>query len=70
MPAGARAIPLACGGVNGALRGGRFTASSMFACNHAALERLLGLIVPGRAGGLPANTHVLRLWVSRSGWAV
>lgn len=30
-----------------ALRGGRFTASSMFACNHAALERLLGLIVPG-----------------------
>ena len=47
MPAGARAIPLACGGVDGALRGGRFTASSMFACNHAALERLLGLIAPG-----------------------
>lgn len=30
-----------------ALLGRRFPAGSMFACNHAALERLQGLIVPG-----------------------
>ena len=33
-----------------ALRRRRFPAGSMYACNHAALERLQGLIVPGRGG--------------------